>query len=113
MQQARKLHQFSPERLSELWKIPLEVPKRTLKIIPHNSIRRKTGNLYSRFRRDTYQRRYRRLGGQFARFYTDTMFSKVVSILGHTCAQIFYNKAGYIKFYPMASKSDAHKALST
>ena len=112
IQQTRRLNQLSPERLSKLWKIPLSVAKRTLKITTHNSIRTKSGNLYSRYRTNTYQRRYRRLGGQFARFYTDTLFSKVISVMGHTCAQIFCNKAGFIKIYPMNAKSEAHNALS-
>ena len=45
--------------------------------------------------------RYRQLSMPAGEFYCDTMFSKVRSTRGYTCAQISGNKFGYIKAYPM------------
>ena len=39
-------------------------------------------------------------------FYTDTMFSKVKSIYGNRCAQIYTNGC-FTKVYPIESKSSA------
>jgi hypothetical protein len=45
-----------------------------------------------------------------ATFYTDTLFSKVISIKGNKCAQLF-TSANFIKIYPMVSKSQVGTAL--
>ena len=45
--------------------------------------------------------RYRQIRLPEGEFYTDTMLSKVISIRGHTCAQIYGNKFGSIKAYPL------------
>ena len=59
------------------------------------------------FRTDLNQQRYRRLGGQFSQFYTDTLFQ------GNICAQVYVNSAGFTKLYPVTSKSKACKTLSS
>ena len=45
--------------------------------------------------------RYRQIRIPAGEFFTDTMMSKIRSVRGHTCAQIYGNKFGYIKAYPM------------
>ena len=104
---------LTPEILSQAWHIPLNLAKRTMDVTEYKSIRSQEGKLSRRFRTNTYQRRYRRLGGPFSRFYTDTLFSKVKSISGNTCAQIYSNRIGFTKLYPMDSKSNAHNSFST
>jgi hypothetical protein len=44
------------------------------------------------------------------RIYTDTLFSRVISINGYRCAQIFCNK-DYVRVVPMTSKAHAGRAL--
>ena len=52
---------------------------------------------------------YRRLS---TRFYTDTLFAKVKSIKGNTCAQVFAtNDIGFVRVHPMTSKAQAGEAL--
>jgi hypothetical protein len=44
--------------------------------------------------------------------FTNTMFSKVKSKHGNTCAQVFLTAEGWARVYPMKKKSEAHEALS-
>lgn len=48
--------------------------------------------------------RYRLISRPVGEFYTDTMFSPIRSARGYTCAQIYGNKYGWSKVYPMESK---------
>ena len=57
-----------------------------------------------RFRTCRDPLRYRQIRLPAGEFYADTMFSTVTSIRGHTCAQIYGNKFGFIKAYPLPSK---------
>jgi hypothetical protein len=43
--------------------------------------------------------------------YRDTMFSKVKSKRGNTCAQVFATAEGWTRAYPMQKKLQAQKAL--
>ena len=104
---------LTPEMLSKLWRIPLSQARRTIQVTEQRSLRTQQGPISRRFRTDTYQRRYRRLGGPYSRFSTDVLFSKVKSTSGNTCAIIYSNKQGFIKIYPMESKSQAHETFST
>ena len=45
--------------------------------------------------------RYKQIRVPAGEFYTDTMMSKIRSIRGYTCAQLYGNKFGYLKAYPM------------
>ena len=53
------------------------------------------------------------MGGDNACFYTNTFFSKVNSIGDETCAQIYTNRIGFTKLYPMKREANAHESLST
>ena len=102
---------FSPIYLSKLWKVSLKDAKLIMNTTTYSLRRVHEGQMTRRFRTDLYQRRYRRLGGQFARFYTDTLFYSK-STQGNTCAQIYVNRTGFTKIYPISSKSNAHETLS-
>ena len=104
---------LTPERLAKLWRIPLPLAKLTIDATTYTSIRTNEGRMSRRFRTDLYQRRYRRLGGPDSRFYTDTLFSKVKSISGETCAQLYTNRVGYTAVYPMMAEHQAHETLTT
>ena len=41
----------------------------------------------------------------------DTLFSRVISIRGNTCDQVYFNRAGFWKFYPLRKNEDAHTTL--
>ena len=103
---------LTPENLSKLWRIPLQQAQRTIDATEQRSLRTVQGPISRRFRTDTYQRRYNRLGGPYSRFYTDVLFSKVKSISGNTCATLYSNRQGFIKIYPMHAKSQAHETFS-
>ena len=77
---------LTPEALSKLWMIPIDIARNTIKSTSFSFIRKNEGRISHQFRTNTYQRRYKRLGGSSARFYTDTLFSKVKGITGETCA---------------------------
>lgn len=104
---------LSPEELASLWKIPLQNAKRTLNATTNNYARTNEGRLSRRFKTDLFQKRYRRMGGWFSRFYTDTLFFKTKTLNSFTCAQLYGNRAKFCKIYPMTSKSDAHESLSS
>ena len=107
-----KKNTLSPEKLSNLWKIPLHNAKRTLNATTNNYIRTNEGKLSRRYRTDLFQKRYRRMGGWYSRFYTDTLFFKTKTLDQFTCAQLYGNRA-ICKVYLMTSKSDAHESLSS
>ena len=88
---------LTPEALSKLWTIPNDIARNTIKATSSSSIRTNEGRISRRFRTNTHQRRYKRLGGSNARFYTDTLFSKVKGIIGKTCAQLYTNRVGFTK----------------
>ena len=104
---------FTPEALSKLWMIPIDIARNTIKETTFSSIRTNEGKISRRFRTDTYQRKYKRLGGSNDRFYTDTLFSKVKRITGETCAQLYTNRVGFTKLYPLITESKAHESLTT
>jgi hypothetical protein len=45
------------------------------------------------------------------KFYSDTYFSNMKSVIQNNCAQLFVTDFGYIKFSPMIAKSEAGFAL--
>ena len=107
-----KLSDISPGEISVMWRISLQDARKVIDSTTVTSKRIQDGQMTRRFRTDLHQKRYRRLGGQFSRFYTDTLFFGKKSLRGNTCAQIYVNKAGYTKIYPLVSKSNAHDSLS-
>ena len=104
---------LSSQALAKLWRIPLSHAKRTLQVTTNNYTRTNEGRLSRRFRTDLYQKRYRRMGGWYSRFYTDTLFFKTRTADMFTCAQLFGNRARFCKIYPLPSKSHAFEALSS
>ena len=41
----------------------------------------------------------------------DALFSRIVSLRGNTCGHVYFNNAGFWKFYPLRKKEDAHTSL--
>ncbi len=78
----------TPENLSRKWCIGIETAKRTLQVTTQRGVRTAIHPLHRRYRVNHLHLNRRRLNGDW---FTDTLFSKVISIQGNTCAQVFTN----------------------
>jgi len=96
------------ENLSRKWNIGLETAKRTLQVTTQRGVRTAVHPLHRRYRVDHLHLNRRRLNGDW---FTDTLFSKVVSIQGNTCAQVFTN-GNFTTVHPLDSKSKVAQALT-
>ena len=92
---------LTPEYLGQLWKCGIETARKTIEATTCRKYRNTVQGLTKRYRPSQDFMRYRQIRIPEGEFYTDTMISKVISIRGHTCAQIYGNKFGYIKAYPL------------
>ena len=101
---AKKKNKVSPKALSELWLIGLKAARRTLKSTTHTCICT-IGNLTRRFKMDKAHMRYKKLSTHEGSFYVDTLFTKVKSIRGYTCGNLYITALGFKKFFPMESKT--------
>ena len=99
---------LTPEVLARRWAIGLDAAKRTLKVTTQMGVRNVLAPGERKLRQRLNHLKFPNLKG---RFYTDTMFSKVKSLGGHTAAQVFTNGRGYDRFYPISKKSEAPEAL--
>ena len=105
----RKKDMMTPESLSKLWGIGLKTATRTLSATSHQCIR-ELGTLTRRFRTDKAHMRYKRLATREGRFYVDTLFTKVRSIRGYTCGNLYTTTLGFFKFFPMETSTGAECA---
>jgi hypothetical protein len=96
------------ENLSRKWNIGLETAKRTLQVTTQRGIRTAVHPLHRRYRVDHLHLNRRRLNGDW---FTDTLFSKVISIQGNTCAQVFTN-GSFTTVHPLDSKAKVAQALT-
>ena len=101
----------SPDDLSRLWNISLKDAELTLRATTSNSIRLNEGRLSRRYKTEAHQKQYKQLGGYLSQFYSDTFFAGTKSVRGNTCVQLFANKGGFVKSYPLTEKSQACSAL--
>ena len=107
-----KADTITEDSLSTMWGISLQAARQTLKSTTIQNRRTLHGDMHQRFRTRIHQCRYNQLGGYGGRFSSDTCFSKVKSLRGNTCAQLFINRRNYIGLYPMSSVSEAPDALN-
>lgn len=101
---------ITTEELMKLWNIGFATAKRTIKATTHQCLRT-IGTLQRRFRTDKAHMRYKRLSTRHGRFYVDTLFSKVKSIRGYTCGNIFTNTLGFKKFFPLTTESQGQRTM--
>ena len=92
---------LTPEYLSQIWHCGLETAKKTIEASTCSHYRNVVKGLTKRFKPARNFMRYRQIRLPAGEFYTDTMMAKVRSIRGHTCAQVYGNKFGFIKSYLM------------
>jgi len=97
----------TPELLSRQWSIGLDTARQTLRATTQNGIRTAIHPITRRYRVDHLHLHRRRLNRTF---FTDTLFSRVTSLRGHKCAQVFTDGA-FTAVYPMHSKKEAGDAL--
>ena len=106
----RKHDSLTAEDLSRLWCIGLKTARRTLLATTHQCLRT-AGVLSRRFRTDKAHMRYKRLATKQGLFYVDTLLSKIKSIRGFTCGDLYTNNLGFRKFFPMETQSESPHAL--
>jgi hypothetical protein len=101
---------ITAEEVAKRFRCGLETARRTLKATTQNGIRHAIHPLTRRYRVDHLNLNRRRLNDTF---YTDTLFSRVKSLKGFTCAQVYTN-GRYTRVFPMALKIEReHCANST
>ena len=100
---------IDPIGLASRWGIGLSVAERTFKATTQLGVRDFSQGVGSkRLKHTAYQLKHRRLR---ADVYTDTLFSDTKSLSQNTCGQIFATEFGWVQFYPLERKKDAHTAL--
>ena len=97
------------ENLSRMWNIGLETAKRTLQVTTQRGVRTVVHPLHRRYRVDHLHLNRRRLNGDW---FTDTLFSKVISIQGNTCAQQVFTNGNFTTVHPLVSKGKVAQALT-
>jgi hypothetical protein len=102
--------QVNAETVARKFCCGIETAQRTLKTTTQRGVRHSIHPLHRRYRVDHLNLHRRQLDDTF---YMDTLFSKVKSLNGHTCAQLITN-GSYTRIYPMKSKASSNiaKALT-
>ena len=101
MKIGRPKSKITPEYLAEIWGCGIKTAKKTIEATTCKHYRDVTMGLTRRFKPTRNFLRYRQIAFPAGEFFTDTFKSAVRSIRGFTCAQVFGNKFGFIKSYPM------------
>ena len=100
--------EVTPELLSRKWKIGLDTARATLRVTTQRGIRTAVAPITRRYRVDNLALHRNRLQG---RFFTDTLFSKTLSLSGNKCAQVFTD-GQFSTVYPLESKAHVGRALA-
>ena len=98
---AKPKNKLTAEYLAQIWKCGLETAQKTIEASTCAHYRHISDGITKRFRPARDFMRFRMLRLPAGEFYSDTMMSKVRSVRRYSCAQIYGNKFGYIKAYPM------------
>ena len=96
------------ETIARRFRCGLETAQRTLKSTTQRGVRQSLHPLHRRYRVDHLDLHRKRLQETF---YTDTLFSKVKSLAGYTCAQLITN-GQFTRVYPMESKASSNIATA-
>ena len=105
----KRHHNPDPKSLSQKLNIVIEKAKELLQNSTQDTVRTATGLLSHQYWPDMMQLGYRHLSNTW---YTETLFSKVISICQHRCGQVF-TKGSDIFFHPNHSKLQTDQALQT
>jgi hypothetical protein len=96
------------ENLSCKWSIGLKTAKQTLQVTTQLGIRTAAHPLHRGYCVDHLHRNRRCLNGHWFNY---TLFSKVISIQGNTCAQVLTN-GSFTTVHPLDSKAKVAQALT-
>lgn len=91
----------TPEYLAQIWNCGIDTARKTLQATTCRYYRQITKGMTRRFRTRRNLLRYKQLAVPAGEFYSDTLKAKVCSVRGYTYAQVFGNKFGFVKVYPM------------
>ena len=83
----------TPETVSRLWNVGLETAQWTLWATTQQGIRSAVHPIFRHYRVDHLHFHRKRL---HVTFHTDMLFSKIISLRGNKCAQVFTNGAGSV-----------------
>ena len=97
----------TPEMVSRLWNVGLETAQRMLRATTQQGIHSAVHPIFRHYRVDHLHFHRKRL---HATFHTDTLFSKIMSLRGNKCAQVFTNGA-FTAVYPIILKSHTGDSL--
>jgi hypothetical protein len=99
-----------PEEISKRWVTSVEAARITLEeAFTQRAVHNVPGTLGRRFKISQQQLNHKQLT---TNFYSNTLFPRVTSLRGNTCAQLFFTSDGYAKVYPMKLKSEAGSKLN-
>ena len=98
--------QVNAETIARKFRCGIETAQKTLKATTQRGVRQAIHPLHRRYRVDHLNLNRKRLNDTF---YMDTLFSKVKSIGGYTCAQLITNGT-FTRVYPMESKASINIA---
>ena len=99
--------QVNAETVAKRFRCGIETAQKTLKATTQRGVRQAIHPLHRRYRVDHLDLNRKRLNDTF---YMDTLFSKVKSLAGFTCAQQLITNGTFTRVYPMESKSGANIA---
>jgi len=108
---ARITRDTSPEHLSKIWRIDLDMAKNTLDATSQHCARMPNTTLSRNYPTGDRMLRYKRIGQYF---FMDTFFA--TSLAGkssrmHTCCQLFVTDKGFVYVVPMRKESDVLLAV--
>ena len=83
-------HSSPTQTVSRLWNVGLETAQRTLRATTQQGIRSAVHPIFRQYRVDHLHFHRKRL---HVTFHTDTLFSKIISLRGNKCSQVFTNGA--------------------
>lgn len=105
---------LTPEYLANIWNCGIDTARKTIEATTCKHYRNIQKGITRRFRPSRNFMRYRQIAFPAGEFFTDTFSAKVKSIRGYGYSQVYGNKFGYLKAYPMArhNKRDVGDTLS-
>ena len=105
---SRKRHSdITPEELARKWNVGLETAKETLSVTTQRGVRTAVHPMSRQVRVDHLNLHRPRLRGKW---FVDTLMSKVKSVTGNTCANVF-TQGKFLKVVPMPARSAAGESL--
>lgn len=96
---------LTADYLVYIWHCGKETARKTIDTCKH--YRRKERGITQQFKPSHNFMRYRHITLPAGEFFTDMWKSKVKSVRGHKYSQVYGNKFGFIKFYPMETNTEA------